>query len=145
MDCFCDLVVRVPGYRSRGPGFGSGRYQIFWEVVCLERGLLSLISITEELLEWKSRVKKTEINGCGDLLHWPHDTIYPQKLTLTLPISGSRLVGIVRLWTKATEFSFSFSFSFSYVFMKGTCMFAVLKLLLSDLHFNFKTKIFLWH
>jgi hypothetical protein len=25
----CGLVVRVPGYRSRGPGFGSQRYQIF--------------------------------------------------------------------------------------------------------------------
>jgi hypothetical protein len=23
------LVVRVPGYRSRGPGFDSQRYQIF--------------------------------------------------------------------------------------------------------------------
>jgi hypothetical protein len=29
----CGLVVRVPGYRSRGPGFDSQRYQIFWEIV----------------------------------------------------------------------------------------------------------------
>jgi hypothetical protein len=36
-DCLCGLVVRVPGYRSRGPGFNSRRYQIFWEVVGLER------------------------------------------------------------------------------------------------------------
>jgi hypothetical protein len=50
----CDLVVRVPGYRSRGPGFDSQRYQIIWEVVGLDRGPLSLVSITEELLEWKS-------------------------------------------------------------------------------------------
>jgi hypothetical protein len=41
----CGLVVRVPGYKSRGPGF---------EVVGLERGPLSLVSITEELPEWKS-------------------------------------------------------------------------------------------
>jgi hypothetical protein len=27
-DCLCALVVRVPGYRSRGPGFDSRRYQI---------------------------------------------------------------------------------------------------------------------
>jgi hypothetical protein len=47
-------VVRVPGYRSRGPGFDSRRCQIFWEVVGLERGPLSLVSIIEELLEWKS-------------------------------------------------------------------------------------------
>jgi hypothetical protein len=54
IDRLCGLVVRVPGYRSRGPGFDSWRYQIFWEVVSLERGPLSLVSITEELLEWKS-------------------------------------------------------------------------------------------
>jgi hypothetical protein len=28
---------------------------------------------------------------------------YPQKLALTLPTGGSRSVGIVRSWTKATE------------------------------------------
>jgi hypothetical protein len=44
-------VVRVPGYRSYGPGFDSRRYQIFWEVVGLERGALSLVRIIEELLE----------------------------------------------------------------------------------------------
>jgi hypothetical protein len=49
----CGLVVRVPSYRSRGPGFDSRRYQIFWEVVGLERGPLSLVRITEQLLERK--------------------------------------------------------------------------------------------
>jgi hypothetical protein len=48
------LVVRVPGYRFTGPGFDSRRNQIFWEVVSLERGLLSLVRIIEELLEWNS-------------------------------------------------------------------------------------------
>jgi hypothetical protein len=28
-DCLCGIVVRDPGYRSRGPGFDSRRYQIF--------------------------------------------------------------------------------------------------------------------
>jgi hypothetical protein len=47
-------VVRVSGYRSRGPGFDYQRYQILWEVVGLERGALSLVKIIEEVLEWKS-------------------------------------------------------------------------------------------
>jgi hypothetical protein len=52
-DRLCDLVVLVPGYRSRGPGFDSRLYQIFWKVVGLERGPLSLVRITEELRTWK--------------------------------------------------------------------------------------------
>jgi hypothetical protein len=46
------LVVRVPGYRLRGPGFGYRLYQIFW-LVAVERVTLSLVSINEELLERK--------------------------------------------------------------------------------------------
>jgi hypothetical protein len=49
-DRLCGLVVRVPGYRSRGPGFDSRSYKIFREVVGLERGPLNLVSTTEELL-----------------------------------------------------------------------------------------------
>jgi hypothetical protein len=44
------LLVWVPGYRARGSGFDSRRYQIFEEVVGQERGPLSLVRITEELL-----------------------------------------------------------------------------------------------
>jgi hypothetical protein len=47
-------VVRVSGYRSRGPGFDSRRYQVFGELVGLEHGPLSLVRIIEELLERKS-------------------------------------------------------------------------------------------
>jgi hypothetical protein len=50
----CGLLVRVSGYRSRGPGFDSRPYQIFWEVEGLERGPLSLVRTIEELLEWES-------------------------------------------------------------------------------------------
>jgi hypothetical protein len=53
-DRLCGLVVRVSGYRYRGPGFDSRRYQIFCVVVGLERGPLSLVSLgrsIEELLE----------------------------------------------------------------------------------------------
>jgi hypothetical protein len=54
MGRLCGLVVRVSGYISIGPGFDSRRYYIFWEVVGLERGPLSHVSITEELLDKKS-------------------------------------------------------------------------------------------
>jgi hypothetical protein len=89
-------------------GFGSRRYQIFWEVVGLERGLLSLVSTTEELLGWKrsgSGLESREYD-CGDLLRLPRDTLYPQKLALTSPTTYGRSVGIVRSRTKATECSF---------------------------------------
>jgi hypothetical protein len=48
-DRLCGLVVRVPGYRSRGPGFDSRALQ-GKKVVGLERCPLSLVSATEELL-----------------------------------------------------------------------------------------------
>jgi hypothetical protein len=91
--------------RSRGPGFDSRRYQIFWEVVGLERGPLSLVRIIEELLESKvaAPVKKTEINGCGNSLRWPRDTLYPLKFALISPTSGDRSVGVVRWRTEAPE------------------------------------------
>jgi hypothetical protein len=99
-DRLCGLVVRIPGCRS------SRRYQIFWEVVGLERGPLSLVSTIEELLGRNSSGSGLENReyGRGDPLHWPRDTLYPQKLALTSPTYGGRSVGIVRSRTKATEF-----------------------------------------
>jgi hypothetical protein len=49
-DRLCGLVVRVLGYRSGGPGSIPGHYQKK-KVVGLERGPLSLVSTTEELLD----------------------------------------------------------------------------------------------
>jgi hypothetical protein len=74
----CGLVVTVPGYRSRDPGFDSRLYQIFWEVVGLERGPLSLVRIIEELLERKSSGfgQENRINGRGDPLRWSRDNLY---------------------------------------------------------------------
>jgi hypothetical protein len=46
-------------------GFDSRRYQIFREVVGLERGPLSLLSTTEELLERKSIRSGLEIREYG--------------------------------------------------------------------------------
>jgi hypothetical protein len=50
------------------PGFDFRLYQIFWEVVSLNRGTLSLVSTIEELLERKiaAPVEKTEITAKGD-------------------------------------------------------------------------------
>jgi hypothetical protein len=102
------LVVRDPGYRSRGPGFYSRRYQIFWEVVGLEHGPLSLVSTIEELRERKSNGFGLESRDYGrwDPPRWPRDTIYPQKLAVTLPTSGGRSVGTVRWRAKTTGFFF---------------------------------------
>jgi hypothetical protein len=49
-------------------------------------------------------VQKTELNGHVDSLRSPCDTLYLLKLALTSPTSRHPSVGIVRLWTKATEF-----------------------------------------
>jgi hypothetical protein len=106
LDRLCGLVVRVPGYRSRGPGFDSRPYQIFWEEVGLRWGPLSLVSTIEELLERKSSGSGLEnlYYGRGDLSCWPSDTLYPQTLVLTSSASCGRSVGIVRLWTPSTEY-----------------------------------------
>jgi hypothetical protein len=50
-DRLCGLVVRVLGYRSRGPGSIPGT--IKKKVMGLERGALSLVSTSEELLDIK--------------------------------------------------------------------------------------------
>jgi hypothetical protein len=47
------------------PGFDSRRYQIFGEIVGLERGPLSLVSTTEELLERKRSGSGIEIREYG--------------------------------------------------------------------------------
>jgi hypothetical protein len=69
-DRLCDLVVRVSGYRSRGPWFDFQRYQIFREAVGLERHPLSLVGTTEELLGRESRGPGLENReqGSGDSL-----------------------------------------------------------------------------
>jgi hypothetical protein len=107
-DRFCGLVVRVPGYRCRGPGFNSRRYHIFRVAVGLERGPLNLVSTTQELLGRKRSGSGLENREYGrrDPSRWPRGTLYPQKLALTSLTSGGRSVGIVSSRTQATEFSF---------------------------------------
>jgi hypothetical protein len=76
--------------------------------VGLERGPLSLVSATEELLGRKSSGASLEIREYDrrDASRLPRSTLYSQKLSLISLTSGSRSFGIVRSRIQATEFSF---------------------------------------
>jgi len=54
-----------------------------------------------------SRSKKQRLTVVGTRCADHQTPLYPQKLALTSPTGGGRSVGIVRVRTKATEFSFS--------------------------------------
>jgi hypothetical protein len=85
--------------------FDSRRYQIFWELLGLEGGPLSLMNTIEELLERKCmrlRSKNTRIRPWGIRC--------ADHAVLTSPTSGGRLAGIVRSRTQATELFFCFCF-----------------------------------
>jgi hypothetical protein len=63
-------------------GFDSPRYQIFWEVVGLQRGPLSLLSTTEELFGRISSGSGLESREYGrkDSWRWPRDTPLSAKV-----------------------------------------------------------------
>jgi hypothetical protein len=124
-------------------GFDSWRYQIFWEVMGLELGPLSLVSTTEEL-HGRNSSGSSPLNreyGRGDPLCWPRNTLSAKK-KLALTSCGCS-VGIVHSRTQATEFvSFVFSLqrfklwhsrSFCFVFVRSRILslFTDLALLLS--------------
>jgi hypothetical protein len=78
------------------------------KVVGPERGPLSLVSTTEELLDRKvvAPVYKTENTAVG-IRHADHvATSISKKLVMTSPTSGGRSVCIVRSRTQTMEFSF---------------------------------------
>jgi hypothetical protein len=79
--------------------------------VGLERGPLSLVSITEELILRNSSGSglENEIAAVG-IRHADHvASLYPQQLALTSLTIGGLSVGIVPSRTEATEFSFFFN------------------------------------
>jgi hypothetical protein len=82
-DRLCGLVVRVPGYRSRGSGSISFSTKDFVNP-------LSLVSTIEELLERKGSCYGIENRkyGCKNPGHWPLGILYQQKLALTSPTSS---------------------------------------------------------
>jgi hypothetical protein len=96
MDHLCNLVV-TSWLQIQRSGFDSRRYQIFWELVSLERGPLSPVSTTEELLKKKISGFCLEIReyGSRDPSRWPRGTLYPQMLSLAWPKSGGLSVGTV--------------------------------------------------
>jgi hypothetical protein len=72
-------------------------------------------------------------------------TLYSQKLALTSPTSGGRSVGIVRLWTQATELSYPSS---SFLFKTGRFGDWILLLYFYSLFFtvgpNWRSCFLLW-
>jgi hypothetical protein len=86
-------------------GFDFQRRHIFWEVMGLERGPLSLVSTTGELLGRESCGSGLETEITAVRIHRADyaTTLYPKNLALTSPAIGGRSVGIVRSRTKATE------------------------------------------
>jgi hypothetical protein len=111
----CEVWIRQPLWSSGQSSwlhiqrfrFDSRRYQIFWEIVGLERGPLSLVSTIEEILGRKNSNSSLWNREYGrmDPSRCPRCTQYPQTFALTSPTRGSRSVGIVHSRTQATEFS----------------------------------------
>jgi hypothetical protein len=108
----CETPLWSSGQSSwleiRRPGVDSRHYQKK-NVVGLERGPLSLVVTTEELLDRKlaASVYKIENTVVG-IRHDDH--VAPsidKKLAITSPTSGGRSVGIVHSRTQTMEFSFS--------------------------------------
>ena len=107
-------MVRVSGYRYRGLGFDPRRYQIFWVVVGLEQGQPREPREVNWGAIWMKKVaasglEKKRLTAVGTRCADHVTPLYPQKLALTSPTGGGRSVGIVRVRTKAMEFSFSCS------------------------------------
>jgi hypothetical protein len=97
-DRLCGLVVRVPGYKSWGPGSIPDATR-FSEKHWIWSSPLSLVSTNEELLG-----KNCSGSGLENREYGRGDPLRSPLTTLTTPTSGGRSVCIVGSWTKATEF-----------------------------------------
>jgi hypothetical protein len=93
MDRLCGLVATDPEVPGSIPGVTTQPHEYNWGATWMKKYRFG---------------QENRINGRGDPLRWPRDTLYPKKLALTTPTSGGRSVGIVRLRTKGHGvFSFS--------------------------------------
>jgi hypothetical protein len=90
-NCLCGQSSWLQIQSSR---FDSRRYQIFWEVVGLDWGPLSLVGTIKELMGRKCSGFSLEIweYSPRDPSCWPRRTLYQQTLVLTLLTSGGRSV-----------------------------------------------------
>jgi hypothetical protein len=103
-DHLCDLVVRVLGYRSGGPGSISGTTRFSGGGEREENSSGSRTGSTQPReYNWGATWYKSSGSclenreyGWRDLSRWSRGTLYPHKLAITSPTSGGRLVGIVR-------------------------------------------------
>jgi hypothetical protein len=89
-----------PWLQTQRSRFDSLRYQIFWELLGLERGPLSLVMIIEELFQGNSGFGLENRNS----RLWGFVAVTTLKWALTSPISGGRSDGIICLRTETTEF-----------------------------------------
>jgi hypothetical protein len=108
----------------------------------MERGSLKLVNTIEALLEAEtsgSGLENRDYSHRGSVaLITRH--LYQQKLALTSPTNGCRWVGVVRLWTKATEififikllFMVYIYYSFYLIQMISVLSFSALRAVLSD-------------
>jgi hypothetical protein len=71
-------------------GFDSRRYHIFWEVVGLERGPLSLVSTIEELLAQKSSYSSLEIREYSPMESVTLTTWQPTAAKVVINFSDKR-------------------------------------------------------
>jgi hypothetical protein len=87
------------------------------KVVGLERGPLSLVSTTEELLDRKGAVpsRKPRIQPQGPVTLTTWHPLSAKKLAITSPTSGGRSFGIVRSRTQTME-----GFFCKFLFPKAT-------------------------
>jgi hypothetical protein len=100
--CICIMCIRPPLWSSgqsswlqiQRSGFDSRRYQFFSQVVGFERGPLSLVSTTEELLGRNSSGSGLEIREYGRGIRCAGHAIpsIREKLALTSPTSGGSSV-----------------------------------------------------
>jgi hypothetical protein len=106
LDCLCGLLVRVSGYRSKGPGSIPDASR-FSEKQWVWNGVHSaswgqLRSYLEEIVA--APVKKIETNDRGGSVMLTTQHPLYAKVGTSSPTIGGRSVGIVRCRTEATEF-----------------------------------------